>query len=597
MSTRISQIPVIDFFETVLNVTNLSSIQKVTLKAIRCEPLDTTTPIFRTHMYQESPFSHKDEAYEALVMFENEVEMFKHFSGKDEYKVSHYSDASLCFGRRSGKSTTIGAGLALYYATQFDFGPYLGTSPHATIPIISATKEQAGEVFAAIKNFCLKSPWIFSKFLDGNVDNIQAEYSEEDLKNPGTIKGGQIRLNNKVVIKVFAADISKIRGMAVPFAILDENCFFGVEGNDTKNTDKGIYEALAPALSQFQEVEGMALVLKISSPNGQAGLQYNDYLKRKDEDTLHLQVPSWWANPKLAIRYLEKQKKKGLNYFNREYGAQYTASEASYLDPNAIERAIIRGMPELEFQKGYRYVAWTDYATRNDLWTLAIGHKEFVMNGATKEREEKVYVDCLAHWQGSDGAELDPSAVIPEICMMLRKYQVPFCVADQYAFAAIKPFFEKEGFGLKEYTLSNVSKLKMMYSLQVALNSNQMMMVNNEDAVTHLKDLREKRSSGANKIIVEAAANSHDDYAIAIAGVVYMFDKTCPLYVGYYTDDDENAQVENKDATGKYIATPTAADLADHVGLQGFYDNRQEHEEKKPGEEDDDDGAGFWFTF
>lgn len=590
MSTTLQQLPIIDFFETILSVTNLSPIQRVTLKAIRCEPLDDTTPIIRSHQLQDMDFA-------------NEVEMFKYFSGKDSYLMQHYSDASLCFGRRSGKSTTIGAGLALYYATQFDYLPYLGTSPHATIPIISATKEQAGEVFAAIKNFCLKSPWIFQKFLDGNIENIQAEYSEEDLKNPGTIKGGQIKLNNKVIIKVMAADVSKIRGMAVPFAILDENCFFGVEGNDTKNTDKGIYEALAPALSQFQEIEGMALVLKISSPNGQAGLQFNDYMNRKDPDTLHLQVPSWWANPKLGMKYLEKQKKKGLNYYNREYGAQYTASETAYLDPNAIERSIVRGVEFLEPQKGYRYVAWTDYATRNDLWTLAIGHKEYVLNGATKEKEEKVYVDYLAHWQGSDGAELDPKEVIPEICIYLKKYGAPFCVADQYAFAAIKGFFEKEKCSLKEFTLSNTSKMKMMYSLQVALNSSQMLMVHNTTAVQHLKDLREKRSSIANRVIVEAAANSHDDYAIAIAGVVHMFDKTCPLYIGYYADDEDVGESSNKDALGRLLTTPSAADVAETTGLMGFYDNRKEVEERRKIEsgekvpDDEDDGSGFWFTF
>jgi len=589
MATTIQRLPIIDFFDTILAVTNLSPIQRITLKAIRCEPLDTTTPIVRSHEYQDMDFA-------------NEVEMFKYFSGKKEYEARHYSDASLCFGRRSGKSTTIGAGLALYYATQFDFGPYLGTSPHATIPIISASKEQAGEVFAAIKNFCLKSPWIFQKFLDGNIENIQAEYSEDDIKNPGAIKGGSIRFNNKVIIKVMAADVGSLRGMAVPFAILDENCFFGVEGNDTKNTDKGIYEALAPALSQFQEVEGMALVLKISSPNGQSGLQFNDYLNREDPDTLHLQVPSWWANPKLAIKYLLKQKKKGLNYFNREYGAQYTAAETAYLDPNAIERAIVRGIEMLEPQKGYRYVAWTDYATRNDLWTFGIGHKEFVMNGATKEREEKVYIDYLAHWQGSDGAELDPKEVIPEICIQLKRYGVPFCVSDQYAFAALKSFFEKEKCSVKEFTLSNTSKMKMMYSLQVALNSSQMLMVHNTTAVTHLKDLREKRSTIANRVVVEAAANSHDDYAIVIAGLVHMFDKTCPLYIGYQLDDDDMPGAENKDALGRLIATPTAADVAEQVGLTGFYDNRKEVEERlkiEKGEKlpDEDDGGDFWFTF
>jgi len=575
---------IIDFFEEVLTVTNLSPIQRITLKAIRAEPLDTKNVILKAHPYDTEDFT-------------NEVEMFKFYSGKSDYAPSHYSDASLCFGRRSGKSTTIGAGLAIYYATQFDYTPYLGTSPHATIPIISPTKEQAGEVYAAIKNFFLRSPWLFGKYLDGKIDSFQEEYSEDDMKNPSRITGGQIKLNNKVVIKVMAADISKIRGMAVPFAILDETCFFGIEGNDTKNTDKGIYEALAPALSQFQTVEGMALVLKISSPNGQAGLMFNDYQNRTDADTLHMQVPTWVANPSIAIKYLEKQKKKGINFFNREYGAQYTASEASYLDPLAIERSIIKGLELQDPQKGYRYVAATDYAAREDLWAFAIGHKEFVMEkeGDKKEKKEKVYIDLLIHWRGSNGAELNPEEIVPQICMYLKRYGVTYCMADQYAFAALKPIFAKEGCLLKEFKLSNQSKIKMMYSLQIQLNTESLLMVDNPIAIQHLKDLRERRSHISNKIQISAANNCHDDYAIVIALCSYQFDKTSPIYVGYSVIEEEDV-IQNKDAMGNFIATPTAQDLADFVGVSRFYDNRKEKEEKEKEKEDPNDPDSFWFS-
>ncbi len=581
MTVSQPNLDIITFFETILAVQNLSPIQKITLKAIRSEPLDTVTPIPLLHPYQTQEFA-------------NEVEMFKFFSGKSDYLPSHYSDASLCFGRRSGKSTTIGAGLAIYYATQLDYTPYLGTSPHATIPIISATKGQAGEVYQAIKNFFLRSSFLFQKYLDGDIERIQDEYSEEDIGKKAKITGGEIKLNNKVVIKVFAADIGKIRGMAVPFAILDENCFFGVEGNDTKNTDKGIYEALAPALSQFQEIEGMALVLKISSPNGQAGLQYTDFLNRTDPDVLHLQVPSWWANPKLSIRYLDKQKKKGMNFFNREYGAEYTASEAAYLDPILIDKTVIRGTDNIDYQKGYRYGAMIDYATRNDLWTFAIGHKEYIFDHDMKEKRERVIIDLLMHWQGSDGAELDPAEVVPEICIHLKRYQVAKCFSDQYAFAALKGLFMKEGCMLKEFTLSNSAKIKMFYSLQVGINSQGLGIVSNDEAIKHLKDLREKRSQGR-RLIIEAANNSHDDYAIVIAGVVYQFDKNSPVYIGHHYDGDDEELPVTKDATGKYISTPTAQELAEQVGIAGFYDNRSDHKQKKEGEDDDD--GGFWFAF
>lgn len=575
-----AKMPVIDFFEMVLSIQNLSPIQKITIKAIRAEPLDTITPIPKSHPYQ-------------IMDFANEVEMFKFFSGKDEYIPNFYSDASLDFGRRGGKSTTVGAGLAIYYATQFDYSSYLGTSPHATIPLISATKEQAGEIFAAIKNFFLRSPYLFQKFLGGDVSNISDEYSEEDMDNPGRITGGVIKLNNKVVIKVMAADVGKLRGMAVPFAILDENCFFGVEGNDTKNTDKGIYEALAPALSQFQEIDGMALILKISTPNGQAGMQFNDYMNRKDVDVLHMQVPTWYANPKISVKYLEKQKKKGMNYFNREYGAEYTASETAYLDTNAIEESILRGVEKVEYQTGYRYAAAMDYASRNDLWTLAIGHKEYVTDHETKEKKERVQVDFLIHWQGQDGAELDPTEVVPEICMYLKEYKIANCVADQYAFAALKPYFQKEGCMLKEFTLSGQSKLKFMYSLQISLNSKALKMVSNPIAVQHLKDLRERRSSISNKLQISAANNCHDDYAIAIAEVVYQFDKTSPIFLGYITEE-EDLEMQTKDAAGKQVLTPTAQDLAEFVGVTNFYDNRKEKEAEA---KKDEEGDEFWFCF
>lgn len=585
---------IIEFFESVLSVQNLSPIQRIALKVIRAEPLDELTPIYKTHPYQESPLTYICEETNQPILFRNEVEMFKYFSGKDTYSPMHFSDASLDFGRRSGKSTTIGAGLAIYYATQFDYAPYLGTSPHATIPLISATKEQAGEIFAAIKNFFLKSPYLFQKFLNGDVSNLTDEFSEEDMDNPGRITGGTIKLNNRVVIKVMAADVGKLRGMAVPFAILDENCFYGVEGNDTKNTDKGIYEALAPALSQFQEIEGMALILKISTPNGQAGLQFNDYMNRKDEDVLHLQVPTWFANPKIAVRYLEKQKKKGINYFNREYGAEYTASETSYLDTNAIEESVLKGVQKVDYQQGYRYAAAMDYAARNDLWTLAIGHKEFVLDPESKEKKERVQIDFLIHWQGQDGAELNPEEVVPEICMYLKEYKVITCVADQYAFAALKPYFTKEGCLLKEFTLSGSSKLKFMYSLQISLNSKSFKMVSNPIAVQHLKDLRERRSAISNKLQISAANNCHDDYAISIAEVVYQFDKTSPIFIGYIIDDEEKA-FSTKDEAGNQLLTPTAQDLADFVGLSRFHDNRKEHEEAEKKEEDE--GDDFWFSF
>lgn len=592
-SKKALHMDILEFFKCkwVLNVDFLSPVQVVILKSIMGMELDTETPIELDHEYQfsEGPFAR-------AMAFENEVELYKWFTGKDEYKKAYYEDVDLCIGRRSGKSTLLGAGLAIYFATQYNYEPYLRTSPHATIPIISPTKDQAGEVYSSIKQMLIRSPYLFQTFLDGKIDGFADEYSEENIGAKAKLTGGQIKLNNNVIIKVMAADMGKMRGMAVPFGILDECCFFGVEGKDNKNTDRSIYEALSPALSQFQEVEGMAMILKISSPNGQSGLMYENYEKRKDPDVLHWQVPSWYANTNIPIRYLKKQKKKGQSFFNREYGAQYTASEQAYLDPILIDESVIKGVQEMEPMKGYKYVAVMDYATKEDYWAFGIGHKEYITDPESKEKVERIYIDFVTHWRGKSGEELDPKEVIPQICAHMKKYKVSQCYTDQYAYAALRSYFQREGCILKEFPISTQSKLKYMFSLQIAINSGSFKMVANPIAIKHLKDLREKRSLSTNKLRIEHAQNCHDDYADVIGLIVYQFDKTSPIYVGTHREEEEPEVKTTKDARGQHLAYPTAEEMAEHVGVPNFYDNRKEEDAKKKEDEDpDDDGGGFFF--
>lgn len=573
---------IIEFFEhpACLNLRGiLSPAQRITLKAIYGIPLDTKTPIPIQHEFQDMGFA-------------NEVDMFLWLTGKDEYiPGQRYSDISLCVGRRSGKSTLIGAGIALYQSTQFDYIPYLGTSPNATIPIVSPTKEQAGEVYEAIKLMILRSPYIFNEFMDGDLNGFQTEYDETDIGRDAKIIGRVIQLNNKVVIKVLTADISNIRGFAAPFWIMDEACFMGGDVGESKNTDIGIFEALDPTTAQFEDI---AFGLKISSPNGESGLMHGDYEKRKDPDVLHIQSPTWYYNPSITAKYLRKKMKKGMSYFNREYGAQYTSSESSYLDPKLIDNCIIRGMTELDYVGKYRYVAAIDYATKHDYWALAIGHKEYVYDPEEKTKKEYIYIDCYKHWKGRQGAELDPAVIVPEICVYLKRFRAGMCLSDQYAFAALRALFQREGCTLKEHAASSSSKIKTMFSLQVAINSGALRVVHEPLAIKHMKDLREKRTKSGT-IRIEHANGCNDDYADVTALCVYQFDKSSPVYIGLSQEDEDDTPI-TKDARGQYVAMPTANDLAEYTGISHkFHDNRAEKKLEEEGGEDEE--GDFWFLF
>jgi hypothetical protein len=64
-------------------------------------------------------------------------------------------------------------------------------------------------------------------------------------------------------------------------------------------------------------------------------------------------------------------------------------------------------------------------------------------------------------------------------------------------------------------------------------------------------------------------------------------------------DDETNLTPQTKDAKGKYISTPTAADLAQDLGITGFHDNAVEYDENgnKIEDKDDDSPENFWFLF
>ena len=494
-------------------------------------------------------------------------------------------------GRRSGKSLVLGAGLAVYFATQFDYKPYLRTSPVATIPIISPSTGQATELYNGIKNMFLSSPYLYQEFLGGKLDGFNESYPEKSLP-PGTMTGNKINLKNRVTIRVMAADVSTLRGIAVPFAILDECCWFGHDSNDKINTDSGIYQALAPATAQFNEGDGVSMILKISSPNDQKGLMFDNFEKRRQENILSLQAPTWYLNPTISLKYLENERKKGISYFLREYGAKFTASENAFLDPKAIDRSRLNMREELLPQAKYKYVAAMDYGSKDDYWAFSIGHKEKVIDPETKEKKDQVFIDYIEYWKGTSGSELDPSQVIPRIASKMKEYGCMHCVSDQYAFAPLKTLFHKEGVILKEFKSSMQSKVKCMTSLQIAFNSDAIKIVDKPLAFKQLRTLMQKRSRGG-VLRVEHANGAHDDIVDAIALVNYHFDRHSPLFIGIPEDDPDFLPIENKDLNGNFISAPTAADLAEHTGNHKFEDNLL----KKKLEESDDDDSSFWFSF
>lgn len=498
-----------------LNLHFLSPLQITILKAINGEPL---TP--------------------------EENVIFRKHSGKDRYDQKIVSNVNILTGRRSGKSTVIAPGLCLYYASQLDWTPYLRTSPWASFTIISASKKQANEIFDATAKMVRDSQYLCEEFLGNNPDNI---------------KVNTIEFTNRCRIIVLPADHTLIRGFASPFVILDENCFYGMETDQIQNSDHAIEQAITPAMAQFG---GKSRIIKISTPNGERGIMHRDYLNRQRPDVLFIQATSKEMNPTLSDEFLEKERLKGDTYFAREYLAQWTATESTFLDPTAIQDAVLSGITQCPPRQNVKYIATMDYATKGDRWCWCVGHREKGSDGT-----KQTVIDYMDYQQGSPSDELDPEEVIAEIAKDLSRYGCTSIFGDQNSHVALVGYFKRHGITLKEFNFSNTSKLEIYTGLQVALNSRRIKIVDHAEAIKDLKDLRERRTRG-NRVQISHADNCHDDFSDSIALCHFQLDQhtgSLTYASGSEGVGTQPSHIPLTTPTGEHLRAPSGSEMLRNI--------------------------------
>ncbi len=512
-------IGIVDFARLpfVLNIQFLSPLQIVILKSINGESLNAA-----------------------------ELNLHRKYTGKDHYLAQMVSNLNILTGRRSGKSTIIAVVACLFYATQLDWLPYLRTSPWASFVIISASKRQANEIFDAIVHMVKGSQYLLEEFLGGSMDGV---------------KTNTIELTNRTRILVLPADHSLIRGFASPLVVLDENAFFGEDNDEIKNSDAAIEMAITPAMAQFGD---MGRILKISTPNGERGIMYRDYKNRQHPDVLFFHATSQEMNPSLSQSFLDRERLKGESYFRREYLAEWTAAEASYFDPASIDAAILRGILKIPINDGIKYVAATDYATRNDRWAWCIAHREFKQNGHNSPTA-KIVIDYLDYRQGQPGQELNPEEVTAQIANDLLHYGCTTLHGDQNAHAALVGYFRRSGIALKEFTFSNTSKQKIFTALQVAFNAGRIQIIDHPLAIKDLKDLRERRTRG-NHIQISHADGCHDDFADVIAIVHFHLAQDMEFSHGLDASIESDERPPLETDNGVLLRAPDAAEFMNLFG-------------------------------
>ena len=166
-------------------------------------------------------------ALQALPMTAEQLDRYRHHTGRFEPPTKPARYAELVVGRRGGKSRIL-ALIAAYLAAVVDHTPYIVPGETPVVAIIAKDRQQAKVILGYIRGFLRSIP-------------LFAELIEDELAET-------IRLSNGVVIEVHTASIGAPRGRTFLAVLADEIAFWPTDG-DSANVDAEVINAVRPGLS------------------------------------------------------------------------------------------------------------------------------------------------------------------------------------------------------------------------------------------------------------------------------------------------------------------------------------------------------------
>jgi hypothetical protein len=384
-----------------------------------------------------------------------------------------YSEASFICGRRGGKSDKVAANTGVYEATTGGHERFLAPGERGHIVLIAQDMRAARVDYRYILAKLENSP-----LLSQLIQEVRKE---------------EIGLKNRITISIFPCSFRATRGFSIPVAILDELAFFRVEG---VNVDKEIVDAIRPAMATFPR----AKLIKISSPYAKAGELYRDYVTRGNRpELLCLQAASWEMNPSIPQTFLDAERERDPEMFDREYGAKFTDTISSAFTREAVEACVIAGRFELPYREGCCYRVGVDPSGGGqDEFTLSIGHRE----------NERIVQDCLRGYKATK-----PKDVVGELAAVLKSYHVSTVVGDKYAGQWVADAFRECGIS---YHFAERTASEAFLELLPLINQGGIELLDDKKQSAQLISL-ERRKGRTGKDSVGHPQGGHDDRANALA--------------------------------------------------------------------------------
>lgn len=422
-------------------------------------------------------------------------------------------EAILVLGARSGKSL-LASIIALYEGTRDKWRKYLNKGEFGYIEVISTRQKQSEAIIGAN---CLR--------LMENSYNLKG-YIKDSTQS-------ELTLRNNIKILSLPCNTTAGRGLPVVCLILDEIAHFYTEG---VNADKTIFDSLNPRRAQFP---GSKLIL-ISTPAAKQGLLWDFYDQGfKIPGRLTAQSDTLFMNPLVDRKFLEKEKARDIDSYNREFLARFAERVEAFISYDLVENSL-KLAGDLPYNPAYIYYAGIDASglAGRDKFSLAIVHKQGF----------DVYIDKVVSWDLRD-----PDPIMKDIKELAGIYHINRVSIDRYAkgwvlaalrkinlFVNIRPTLAEIYVNIKSLMLGGRLYLPDNKAIKKAfLNTQAFYGRNNALSIAHTRDSEghgdeiDAISTAAFDIIME----KKEDPGLIIhnegAGVIWVEDPNAPEDFGY----------------------------------------------------------------
>jgi hypothetical protein len=413
-----------------------------------------------------------------LALDEEEMDIFRRATGRQEYVPTQQREATLQAGRRSGKTSKIACRIAIYEAWRI---PRSRRPERRRVMFIAPTLDQAKIAFHFI---------------------LQDLRSSEILaQNIAKVSANEIELRNHVVICCCPCSPVKVRGWSAIAVICDEVAFWDHKVTSV-NCDEEVLAAVRPTMATYPTGK----LIKISSPNRKSGIMWDEYQRRGELPFYFWQLSSAELNPRLSKEYLEAERLRDPTIFRREYLAEFVDSAVSWIEPELLLPCIIRGRKEVPRAENVTYAAAIDPGFKGSEFALAITHLT---------SEGVIVVDRLESWTGSKDAPLGFERVCREIAGILAIYKINALVGDQLSAPIIEQEFLKYGTVYRERTFNRQTRVMIFSNLKYLLIQRRIELVDDSKLVSQLLSLEYVLGNDGNADI-RASSGVKDDVAIAV---------------------------------------------------------------------------------